>query len=80
MDVAGRFIVALENAYRAIGAQPGIGSPLHGHRLNIDGLRSRPVRRFPYLIFYKELDNRVEVWRVLHAQRDIPATLDDSEG
>jgi toxin ParE1/3/4 len=29
----------------------------------------------PYLIFYIDRDDHVDVWRVLHAQRDIPARL-----
>jgi toxin ParE1/3/4 len=34
-----------------------------------------PVRRFPYLIFYLETEDRVDVWRPLHNRRDIPASL-----
>lgn len=39
------------------------------------GLRSRSIARFPFLIFYMERDDHIDVWRVLHAQRDIPARL-----
>ena len=40
--------------------------------LNLPGLRSRPVRRFPHIVFYVEATDRVDVWRVLHGTRDIP--------
>lgn len=68
-----RFADAVQATYRAIGEHPGIGSPRYAHRLNLDGLRSHPTRHFPYLVFYIERPDRIEIWRVLHAQRDIPA-------
>jgi toxin ParE1/3/4 len=33
------------------------------------------LKRFPYLIFYVERESELDVWRVLHGQRDIPAWL-----
>ena len=69
------FIDALESAYTHIGRQPASGSPRYAHELNLPGLRSWPMTRFPYLIFYFERDDCVDVWRVLHGQRDIPAWM-----
>jgi toxin ParE1/3/4 len=31
--------------------------------------------RFPYLVFYLERADCIDVWRVLHAQRDIPSWM-----
>ena len=73
--VAPRFIGAVESAYRAIGRQPAAGSPRYGQELDLPGLRGRLLRRFPYLVVYIERDDRVDVWRARHAQRDIPAWL-----
>jgi toxin ParE1/3/4 len=73
--VALRFIDALENAYRAIAAHPATGSPRYAFELNLPGLRTWPIKRFPYLIFYVELGQYVDVWRILHAQRHIPAWM-----
>ena len=75
--VAIRFIQALERQYRAIARQPGIGSPRYADELGIGNLRSAAVKRFPYLIFYIELEDRIEVWRMLHVQRDIPELMQD---
>lgn len=36
--------------------------------------RSRTAR-FPYLVFYVPDDETLDIWRVLHARRDIPAFL-----
>ena len=51
------------------------GENIYGHELEIPGLRSWPLPRYPYLVFYMEHDDHVDVWRVLHAERDIPAWL-----
>lgn len=71
------FVDALQSAYTHIGRQPASGSPRYAHELNLPGLRSWPLTRFPYLIFYFERDDCVDVWRVLHGQRDIPAWMND---
>jgi toxin ParE1/3/4 len=34
-----------------------------------------PLRGFPYRIVYRDTGALLDVWRVLHAQRDIPAWL-----
>ncbi len=76
-DVALGFIDSLQSAYRAIAARPAAGSPIYGHELAIPGLRHQRLKRYPYLIFYIERDDHIDVWRVLHAQRDIPARLQE---
>lgn len=74
-DVAMRFVDALEAAYGHIREHPAAGSPRYAHELNLPGLRCWPISDYPYLIFFIELATHVDVWRVLHAQRDIPAWL-----
>lgn len=69
------FIDALEQAYVHIGRHPAAGSPRYAHALEIPGLRSWPMSRYPYLVFYIERSDHIDVWRVLHGQRDIPAWL-----
>jgi toxin ParE1/3/4 len=78
-DVALGFVDALQQAFRAVGDHPGIGSPRYAHELALPGLRSRMLHGFPFLIFYVEGEDRIDVWRVLHAQRDIPAWLREGE-
>ena len=75
--VALGFIDAVETAVVAIGRHPGARSARYAHELDLPGLRSRRLKRFPYLVFYLERDDRIDVWRVLHAQRDIPVWLKD---
>lgn len=70
------FIDALELANAYIARHPGTGSPPYAHALSLPGLRSWPLTRYPYLVFFIERDDHIDVWRVLHGQRDIPAWLD----
>ena len=75
------FIDALERAYAHIARHPATGSPRYAHELNIPGLRSWPLTRYPYLVFFVEREDHIDVWRVLHGQRYIPAWLDaESDG
>jgi len=76
-DLELRFIDALEAAIRHVAAHPTAGSPRYATDLRTRELRFWPVKRFPYLIFYVARADRVEVWRVLHGARDIPAWLRD---
>lgn len=70
------FIDALEQAYARIVRHPATGSPRYAHKLNIPGLRSWSLTRYPYLVFFVEREHHIDIWRVLHGQRDIPAWLD----
>lgn len=78
-SVALDFIDALEEAYAHIGRHPGTGSPRYGHELNLPGLRTWSLAGYPYLIFYVERPDHIDVWRVLHGQRDIPAWMHDPD-
>nr|WP_305123410.1 type II toxin-antitoxin system RelE/ParE family toxin [Roseomonas sp. GC11] len=73
--VAMGFVDALQAAYRAIARRPATGSPRYAHELSLPGLRSRPLPRYPYLVFYVEHPDHIDVWRVLHMKRDIPARM-----
>lgn len=75
--IALRFVDALEEAYTHIGRQPAAGSPRYAHELGIPGLRSWPLRRFPYLVFYVERLDHVDIWRVLHGRREIPVWMQE---
>lgn len=78
-DLALRFIDALEVALRDVGRRPAAGSPRYALELDIPGLRTWPIKRFPYLVFHVESGDHVDVWRILHQQRDIPRWLDETD-
>lgn len=69
------FIGALEQAFRHIARHPASASPRYAHELDLPGLRFWPLKRYPYLVFFVERDDHIDIWRVLHGERDIPASL-----
>ncbi len=73
------FINALEKAYRHIARYPASGSPRYAQELDLPGLRVWPLKRYPHLVFYVERDDHIDVWRVLHSQRDLPAWMGEPE-
>ena len=73
-----RFVDGLEKAYTHISRPSASGSPRYAHELNLPGLRFWPLTRFPYLVFYFERGDVVDVWRVLHSKQDIPAWMSES--
>jgi len=73
------FVDALQSAFAHIGRHPATGSPRYAHELNLPGLRCWPLTRYPYLVFYLDRPDHIDVWRVLHASRDIPAWLAESD-
>jgi toxin ParE1/3/4 len=72
------FIDELERAFAHISRHPGTGSPRYAHELNLPGLQSWPLTRYPHLVFYVERPDHIDVWRVLHSQMDIPAWMQDT--
>ena len=74
-SVATRFVDALEAELSHLSRYPLIGSLRYSYELNIPALRSWPLEAFPYIVFYNDRAEFVDVWRVLHARRNIPAWL-----
>ncbi len=71
---ARRLIEGLEAECLRLAQVPGMG------RMRVEfhqDLRSFPVS--PYLIFYRELPDGVEIVRVLHGARDLSALFSDAE-
>ena len=71
------FVDELEKAYGHIARHPLSGSPRYAHHLGLADLRFWRLRRYPYLIFYVEREEHIDVWRVLHEQRDIPSWMSE---
>jgi toxin ParE1/3/4 len=78
LDVAVRFVDAVEVTARRMGKNPGLGFLRFAYELAIPGLRAMTVGRFSSGLFYVERDDAVDVWRLLHTSRDISTTLQES--
>ncbi|WP_423915759.1 type II toxin-antitoxin system RelE/ParE family toxin [Candidatus Poriferisodalis sp.] len=79
-SVAHRFISELDQAFDYLSSHPLSGSTRWAHELGIPELRSWSLQRFPYVVFYVDRPSFSDVWRVLHARRDLPASLAPSGG
>lgn len=66
---------ALAKAYQQISMFPKTGSTRTGNEVNLQGLRSWPLTKYPYLLFYVEENDQIDCWRLLHEKRDISAFL-----
>ena len=73
--VALAFIDALGERINHITRSPNAGSVGFACELGIPELRAWGLTRFPYVIFYVPLVDRIDIWRVLHTRRDIPGTF-----
>jgi toxin ParE1/3/4 len=76
--VARRFLDAVQRGLSQLSRHPQVGSLRFAFELDIPELRAWPIAKFPYLVFYVERDAEIDVWRLVHTSRDIPATLADS--
>lgn len=74
-----RFVDRIESVYRRIAMHPLSGSPRYAYELALPDLRYAKVPHFPYLVFYVDTPDHIDVWRILHAARDIPSWLQDDE-
>ncbi|MFZ5957112.1 type II toxin-antitoxin system RelE/ParE family toxin [Pseudomonas knackmussii] len=69
----------LEKVFGLLARHPESGSSRYAHELDLPGLRSWPLKRYPYLIFYVVRADHIDVWRVLHAMQDIPAWMTEGD-
>lgn len=76
--VAMGFLDELEQAYAHLSSFAETGSNRYAYELNLPGLRAWPMGSYPYVIFYMLARDHIDVWRVLHAKRDIPSWLSET--
>jgi len=64
---------------RTLGKTPATGSSRYAFELNLPDLRSWSLTNYPYLIFYVEGEEHIDVWRVLHGKRAIPKWMQEPQ-
>lgn len=78
LPAALRFYDAVDATYRELRQHPNRWPHYELDHPRLTGLRKRSVKGFSnYLVFYHVIDRWVEIIRVLHGARDIPAALSD---
>jgi len=68
------FLEAAYNTFEFLAQNPGLGRARGD--LGFPEVRSWRISGFRrYLVFYRELPDRIQIWRVLHGARDLHQTL-----
>jgi toxin ParE1/3/4 len=71
-----RFLDEVETTVTRLLSFPNLGTPWPTTRRELVGVRRRLIPHFPYSVFYLPSEERIELVRVLHNSRDIPALLE----
>ena len=74
-----RFADAVDTAIVQIATFPASGSPRYAFEFGFAGVRAHLIRGFPYIVFYSEGSDEIEVLRVIQAERDLVAELTDED-
>lgn len=69
------FIDELERAIAELATHPKLGSTRYAHELQLPDVRSWLLKRFPFVVFYVEQGDHIDIWRVLHAENHVPRWL-----
>lgn len=75
--VAIRFLEAADAALATLADTPTMGRVYDPDNPRLAAVRVFRIAGFPHLIFYRPLDDGIEVLRVLHGARDIDRVLQD---
>ncbi len=67
---AQRFLYELRTTFRRLAASPGRGRFLLTARPELIGLRYWLIRGFPMIVYFRAVDDGIEILHVLHAARD----------
>ena len=72
LDAAQRFLKEAEHAFGELTDMPALGRLRNFDNPRLAGMRCRSIPRFEnYLIFYRPVEEGIEVIRVLHGARDL---------
>ncbi len=84
IDISDNFLLAAEKTFANLGNFPMLGKSCHFSQDDLVGIRQKAIKGFEnYLIFYRLIEDRVEIIRVIQGSRDIEnileADLDEDE-
>jgi toxin ParE1/3/4 len=78
--VADRFFARSEETFQRLASLPGSGAVYEPAASVVAGLRYFPIAKFPdRLVFYRPIEDGVEIYRVLHGARDLEGLLESED-
>jgi toxin ParE1/3/4 len=80
VEVAERYLKAVNQTCARLAKQPRSGTPYDSGIAHLEGMRRAPVSGFTaYLLFYMPRAGGIDVFRVLHGARDIEHLFAEEE-
>lgn len=80
-EAANRFLDACDETFGQLEQSPYMGSVREFRKAALKDVRVWRVRRFQnYLIFYRPIEDGVEILHVVHGRRDYKSLFDEEEG
>jgi toxin ParE1/3/4 len=77
LPASDRFLEAAEKAFALLASMPEMGGLWETNNPTFAGLRVWSIRGFEkYLIFYRPIEDGIEVLRVLHGSQDIASIFE----
>ena len=77
-DAAERVVDAIEGSIASLKEFPGIGSVWSANDPRLSGMRVVPVSPYRnYLIFFRPIEDLVEIYRVVHGARNLDRIVDE---
>ena len=81
LDISDRFLAAAEQTFKQLSKMPEMGKTYGFTHPKLANVRQQVIKGFKnYLVFYRLVDSKVEIIRVIHGARDIAAILDEDLG
>ncbi len=66
---ADRVFESAQLTFNRLSETPKIGKAFDSKRPKLNGIRFFPIQKYPnYVVYYREIDNGIEIIRVLHAR------------
>lgn len=81
LETALRFYDAARTTFEKLARMPGIGQRRDSSQPRLAGLRVWRIEGFEnHLVFYRPIEDGIEIVRVLHGARDIDSVLKSEDG
>lgn len=80
-NIVQTFHKQLEQTCALLADMPGIGTVRDFKNTHLVGVRFHPLKQFDkYLVFYRTIEkNTIEIIRIVHGARDLPAVFEENE-
>jgi len=76
---ASRFLDAAENAIERLESSPRLGRACRFRDPALAGVRKRLIHGTRYMLYYRPIDDGIEVLRILHGARDAGRIFGESD-